>query len=69
MRSHEYDLLIERLSVLRGDRTTFFVFADTVAAKSFKGANEAHGWIGVQFQVEPNTPPSDDQLETRFTAA
>src|SRR5471030_1177703 len=39
MLDHEYQLLIERLAATRGDRTTFFVFADTVAAKSFKGNN------------------------------
>jgi len=66
MLSHEYDLLIERLSSLRGDRTTFFVFADTVAAKSFNGTNEAHGWMGVQFQVEPNTPPSVIVMHVRM---
>src|ERR1700722_12345646 len=66
MLSHEYDLLIERLSTLRGDRTTFSVFADTVSAKSFKGTNEAHGWMGVQFQVEPNTPPSAIVMHVRM---
>src|SRR5207253_9144091 len=34
MLDHEYGLLIERLDAKRGDKTTFFVFADTVAAKS-----------------------------------
>ena len=29
---------------------TFFVFADTVAARSFKERNESHGWLGVRFQ-------------------
>src|SRR6202790_3230574 len=57
MLDHEYNLLLERLRETRGERSEFFVFADTVAAKSFKGTNEAHGWMGVQFQVEPNTPP------------
>src|SRR6202041_630254 len=31
MLDHEYQLLIERLSASRGDKTKFFVFADTVA--------------------------------------
>ncbi|HYD85157.1 MAG TPA: TonB-dependent receptor, partial [Opitutus sp.] len=43
MLDHEYQLLIERLASSRGDRTTFFVFADTVAARNYKGTNEAHG--------------------------
>ena len=37
MLDHEYNLLLERLREARGDRTEFFVFSDTVAAKSFKG--------------------------------
>src|ERR1700726_1051916 len=66
MLDHEYDLLIERLNTVRGGRTAFFVFADTVAAKSFKGANEAHGWMGVRFQPEPNTEPSTIILHVRM---
>jgi hypothetical protein len=62
----EYDLLIERLKTVRSERTTFFVFADTVAAKSFKGTNEAHGWMGVRFQAEPNMPPSVIILHIRM---
>src|ERR1041385_2531234 len=44
MLDHEYQLLVERLNTQRGERTSFFVFADTVATKNFKGTNEAHGW-------------------------
>jgi hypothetical protein len=66
MLDHEYGLLIERLAATRGDRTTFFVFADTVAAKSFKGTNEAHGWMGIRFQSEPGGPPSDIVLHVRM---
>ena len=66
MLSHEYDLLIQRLAAQRGERTTFFVFADTVATKSYKGNNEAHGWMGVRFQSEPGGPPSDIVLHVRM---
>ena len=66
MLDHEYDPLIVRLNAVRGGRTAFFVFADTVAAKSFKGTNEAHGWMGVRFQAEPNTPPSVIILHVRM---
>lgn len=59
MLDHEYALLLERLAGSRGDRTTFFAFADTVATKSFKGNNDAHGWLGVRFQTEPHGPPSE----------
>ncbi len=36
MLDHEYNLLIERLDGKFGAEKTFFVFADTVAARSFK---------------------------------
>src|SRR2546423_12500880 len=52
MLDHEYQLLIERLDQKLGGERTFFVFADTVAARSFKQHNESHGWLGVRFQTE-----------------
>ncbi len=66
MLEHEYQLLIERLAVSRGDRTTFFVFADTVAARNYKGTNEAHGWMGIRFQTEPGGPPSEIVVHVRM---
>jgi hypothetical protein len=67
MLDHEYNLLIERLSSQRGERTAFFVFADTVATKGFKSAtNDAHGWMGVRFQTEPGGPSSDVVLHVRM---
>src|SRR6185503_8317911 len=58
MLDYEYRLLLERLDAKRGDKTKFFVFADTVAARSFSRHDEAHGWMGVKFQVEPRSEPS-----------
>jgi hypothetical protein len=66
MLDHEYQLLIERLSATRGDRTAFFVFADTVATVNFKGTNEAHGWMGLRFQPDPNVEPSEIVLHVRM---
>jgi len=66
MLDHEYNLLHERLAAQRGDRTTFFVFADTVATKGFKGTNDAHGWMGVRFQTEPGGLPSEVLLHVRM---
>jgi hypothetical protein len=66
MLNHEYSLLRERLASTRGERTTFFVFADTVAAKSFKGTNEAHGWMGIRFQTTPDGEPNDILLHVRM---
>ncbi len=66
MLDHEYQLLNERLATQRGERTTFFAFADTVSARNFKGTNEAHGWMGIRFQTEPGGPPSEVVLHVRM---
>jgi hypothetical protein len=66
MLDHEYKLLLERLSAIRGDRTTFFVFADTVATSNHQGTNEAHGWLGLRFQADPMGEPSEIVLHVRM---
>ena len=66
MLDHEYDLLIERLDREFGAEKTFFVFADTVAARSFKERNESHGWLGVRFQSQPRGQPSQIIIHVRL---
>lgn len=66
MLDHEYDLLVERLCAARGARTSFFVFADTVATINFKGDNEAHGWMGIRFQPTAAASPSEIVLHVRM---
>lgn len=65
MLSHEYALLKERLFDKRGERTRFFVFADTVAAKSAK-VSDGHGWLGLRFQHEPLAEPSEIIIHVRM---
>ncbi len=66
MLDHEFQLNIERLSDARGDTTSFFAFADTVVARSYKGGNECHGWLGVKFQAHPRDEPSQIVLHLRM---
>ena len=66
MLDHEYDLLIERLDRKFGAEKTFFVFADTVAARSFKERNESHGWLGVRFQSQPRGQPNQIIIHVRL---
>jgi hypothetical protein len=66
MLDHEYRLLIERLDQKLGGVRTFFVFADTVAARSFKQHNESHGWLGVRFQSDPRGEPSQIVVHVRM---
>jgi len=66
MLDHEYDLLVKRLDAKLGGDRTFFVFAYTVAARSFKEHNESHGWLGVRFQTEPRGEPSQIIIHVRM---
>ncbi|HEX8372888.1 MAG TPA: TonB-dependent receptor [Chthoniobacterales bacterium] len=66
MLDHEYDLLVQRLGETRGATSTFFVFADTVSARNFRGTNECHGWMGLRFQREPHAAPSDIHIHVRM---
>src|SRR5213082_652273 len=66
MLDREYKLLIERLDQTLGTQRLFFVFADTVAARSFKQHNEAHGWLGVRFQTDFRGEPSQIIIHVRL---
>jgi len=66
MLDHEYKLLIERLDQKLGNERTFFVFADTVAARSFKQHSESHGWLGVRFQEQTRGEPSEIIIHIRM---
>jgi hypothetical protein len=66
MLDREYNLLIERLDKKLGDQRQFFVFADTVAARSFKQHNESHGWLGVRFQTQTRGEPSQIIIHVRM---
>ena len=66
MLNHEFRLLYERLDSKRGGNTRFFVFADTVAAKSYNSKNDPHGWLGIRFQSSPRTDPSQIIIHVRL---
>jgi hypothetical protein len=59
MLAYEYELLLERLGPLRGDQSSFFVFADTAAAHSRTRKSNGHAWQGVRFQTAPHSEPSE----------
>ena len=66
---YEYELLIQRLNQPRGDKTTFFSFANTVATRSYTRNEEGHGWLGIRFQVEPRQPPCEIIIHVRLLDA
>ena len=44
----------------------FFVFADTVTAKSYSRQEEGQGWLGIRFQAQPRAPPSEIIIHARM---
>ncbi|WP_127716010.1 TonB-dependent receptor [Halobacteriovorax sp. HLS] len=66
MLRREYDQLETRLREQRGKDTRFFVFADTVAAKSYKSKGDGHGWLGVRFQHKEGAEPSECVIHVRL---
>jgi hypothetical protein len=66
MLDKEFALNVERLDSERGDDNCFFAFADTVVARSFKGGNECHGWMGVKFQAQQHDEPSQIVMHVRM---
>lgn len=66
MLTYEFDLIDERLSETRGPLSTFFAFANTVVAKSYRGNHECHGWLGMRFQAEPMSEPSEIVIHVRM---
>lgn len=66
MLDYEHSLNLERLTDSRGDTNTFFAFADTVSARSFRGGNECHGWMGIKFQAYPRDEDSQIIIHVRM---
>jgi hypothetical protein len=67
MLDHEFGLLVDRLHSKRGATTRFFVFADTVATRSYSRQEDGHGWLGVRFQASPLADPSEVTIHVRLT--
>lgn len=58
MLNREFKLLKVRLTE-SADEKRFFSFADTVSALNYQKDNDAHGWVGLRFQLSPNGPVND----------
>ncbi|MEW4455443.1 TonB-dependent receptor [Bremerella sp. JC817] len=66
MLDQEHKLNLERLTDMRGETSTFFAFADTVAARGYKGGAECHGWMGIKFQAHPRDEDSQVIIHVRM---
>lgn len=65
MLDHEYPLLPERLPH-RIESTRFFALADTVEALNFERTNQGHGWIGLRFQLRPQSKPNECVIHVKM---
>ena len=68
MLDYEYNLLLRRLDATRGEKTAFFVFADTVATRTRQNMPGGHGWLGVRFQTAPRSEPSEIIVHVQLPA-
>src|SRR5262245_10793710 len=59
MLDREHALLLDGLAPRRGDRSLFFVLANTVATRSYSRHENGHGWLGIRFQSQPGAEPSE----------
>ncbi|HKX60256.1 MAG TPA: TonB-dependent receptor [Verrucomicrobiae bacterium] len=70
MLDHEFRMHLERPDAMRGSKSRFFVFANTVAARSCsRKDDDAHGWLGIRFQVSPQSDPSQIVIHLRLQDA
>ena len=65
MLDHEYNLMQVRLQNERPE-STFFVFADTIAAVNYTRTIKGDGWLGVRFQLDPGGEPNDIVLHVKM---
>ncbi|MAT55599.1 MAG: nicotinate-nucleotide adenylyltransferase [Saprospirales bacterium] len=65
MLDHEWGLMERRLRQNRPD-TNFFVFADTVATLNYQRTIKGDGWLGIRFQLKPDTRPNDLVLHVKM---
>src|ERR1700751_2380022 len=65
MLDKEFQLNVDRLGDERGDDNCFFAFADTVVARSYRGNNECHGWMGIKFQSKTKDEARQNLMHVR----
>ncbi|MEZ4854574.1 TonB-dependent receptor [Flavobacterium sp.] len=66
MLAHETRLIEERLKRDKHPNKLFFSYANTVATIDFAKKFKGHGWVGINFQVEPDEDYNEIILHIRF---
>ena len=66
MLKHETQLIEQRLDRDTHPNKLFFSYANTVATIDFAKKFKGHGWVGINFQVNPNEAYNEIILHIRF---
>lgn len=61
----EYSQLQEMLYEKK-DEKRFFAFCNTVEALNYHKTNQGHGWIGLKFQLSPNSEPNEVHMHVKM---
>lgn len=59
MLDHEFNDLVQFLSNKKDSDTRFFAFANTVETINYSKTNQGKGWMGIRFQINPQSPPNE----------
>jgi hypothetical protein len=65
MLGEEFDQTVKLLRKDRDD-ALFFAFADTMEILNFTKTNHGHGWMGVRFQLSPDSEPNTVVLHVKL---
>ncbi|MCF8378143.1 MAG: hypothetical protein K9H49_01120 [Bacteroidales bacterium] len=66
MLNTEFTEIVQLLSLKRHNKTRFFAFANTVSTLNYKKDNEAHGWLGIRFQLKPHSAANEVILHVKL---
>ncbi|PHR42728.1 MAG: nicotinate-nucleotide adenylyltransferase [Fluviicola sp.] len=61
----EYDSVLNSLKDRRDD-TRFFSFCNTVESLNYHKTNQGQGWVGIRFQLKPNSKPNHIILHVKM---
>ncbi|PKR79586.1 hypothetical protein CW751_14295 [Brumimicrobium salinarum] len=65
MLKHEFETVTSSLSE-RKEHTRFFAFCNTVESLNYHKTNQGQGWVGLKFQIKPNTKPNNIILHVKM---
>lgn len=65
MLDFEYNKVV-RILDRHKEETSFFAFCNTVESLNYHKTNQGQGWVGIKFQLKPNTKPNTIVLHVKM---